>query len=297
MLLHGHFFWQTKKNTNFVSNTPKIHLLLHISMKRKQQTSLLWSIRREGSPHVSYLFGTIHVWDEKFEPIVAFAKKHLLECDYYAGETNLDEMKEIGVENFYLTENQQLTDLYSPAKFKRMSHIFEKVVGTPLSAYNDFTPFMVTSTILNSLSETPESSVDSILWDFAKSQHLTTFGLESLTEQVGYFKNISIAEQSKSLKGILENPTRYRKQYKLMTAAYAKMDIVMMYKKSKSSFKNSRKMMIYERNEIMSQRIADFAERHSIFVAVGSGHMTGQYGILRKLKHMGFVVEEIGIKN
>ena len=53
--------------------------------------------------------------------------------------------------------------------------------------------------------------------------------------------------------------------------------------------------MIYDRNEIMSARISDFAKRNSIFVAIGAGHLSGQKGVLRQLKKEGFLLKPVKI--
>jgi uncharacterized protein YbaP (TraB family) len=43
----------------------------------------------------------------------------------------------------------------------------------------------------------------------------------------------------------------------------------------------------------MANRIAEFTNQHTIFAAIGAGHLGGKKGVLRLLKKKGFTVKPI----
>jgi uncharacterized protein YbaP (TraB family) len=81
-----------------------------------------------------------------------------------------------------------------------------------------------------------------------------------------------------------------------MTADYETSDIQKIFKSAKKSTKGLRKVLLYDRNKIMAQRIAVMAKEQSIFVAIGAGHLGGQKGVLRLLKKNGLKIRPVLLK-
>ena len=78
-----------------------------------------------------------------------------------------------------------------------------------------------------------------------------------------------------------------------LAALYQKANIKKLYKKVKKSSKGMRQLMIYNRNQNMADRLADFAAQHAICAAVGAGHLSGKRGVLNLLKQKGFELKPI----
>ena len=262
----------------------------------KKNHSLLWKITAPKNGQVSYLFGTIHVWEERIRPIFEEIKPYLLSCELFAAESHLEDIQEMSTESFFLPDNQKLSDFYPTKKYEKLTKQVKKITHSPISNFEHLTPFVLVGTISNILLEKGHSgSLDEHLWDFAKANEKEMFGIESAKEQYEYYQKMPFDDQAKQLIQIAKNTKKYRQNLNQMLERYLKQDIIQLYKNSKKGTKSFRQMMIYERNSIMSDRISNFAKQNTIFVAIGAGHLSGQKGVLNLLKQNGFSVNPIKI--
>jgi hypothetical protein len=53
------------------------------------------------------------------------------------------------------------------------------------------------------------------------------------------------------------------------------------------------KALITDRNKRMANRIADFAGKQPVFIAVGALHLPGEKGVIELLRKKGFLVEAV----
>jgi hypothetical protein len=74
---------------------------------------------------------------------------------------------------------------------------------------------------------------------------------------------------------------------------YVAGDLQPLYQSAKKDAKGMRKVMIYRRNKLMTQRFEEISKKHSLFCAVGAGHLAGEKGMLRMLRKKGFVVKPV----
>ena len=68
-----------------------------------------------------------------------------------------------------------------------------------------------------------------------------------------------------------------------------------LYKLAKKSAKGFRKIILYNRNAIMSERIAKLITEKSICVAIGAGHLEGKRGVIKGLEALDVKVEKVEI--
>ncbi len=260
---------------------------------KNQKNSLLWSLKHPKTGQVSYLFGTIHIWDAQVQPIYEKVLPYLQSCELFAAESHLAEMSQVHPHTFYLPEDKRLKDFFEPKKYLKMAKQVKKITKQDIANFEHLTPFVLTSTLSSILMEKGDDSMDEKLWAFAAAENKPLFGIESVEEQLAYYQRIPYEDQAKQLSDILKKIEKYRLQLKNMLARYVKQDIQQLYKNSKKGLKSIRQMMIYDRNKIMAARIADFMEMNTIFVALGAGHLAGQKGILSLLKKQGYKVGKV----
>jgi len=98
-----------------------------------------------------------------------------------------------------------------------------------------------------------------------------------------------------ALWSMVKNVSRFRKNLLNLSKLYQEGNIAKILKSAKKSTGKLRKMMIYDRNEIMATRIAHLAKEQTIFASVGAGHLSGKKGVLRLLKQEGFRIKPIAI--
>ena len=267
-------------------------------MKKKKKT-LLWKIEGKNDIQPSYIFGTMHVRDQRAFKYKELVESKILKCDAYAAEISLEEVDHMFMsDSMNLPEGQTLSKILKPKIFGRTDKIFKKMVGVPLDHFEKSQPFMISTIITERLlSSDMPLSLDATLHQFAKENEKITLGVESFTEQIEILSKIPLDFQIKSLGWMAKNFKLFRKQLMKMTSEYETSDIQKLYQSTKKSLKGLRKIMLYDRNKIMAQRIALLVKKQSIFVSIGAGHLGGQKGVLRLLKKEGLKIRPVLFKD
>jgi len=266
-------------------------------MKKKKKT-LLWEIEHKQLEHPSFVFGTMHVRDQRAFKYKELVESKILECDAFAAEMNLDEVNHLSMANSMdLPDGQLLSDLIKPKAYSKIDKIFKKMVGVPLIHFDNSQPLLISNIITERLlSSDMPLSLDATLHQFASQNNKITLGIESFEEQLKILSKISIEFQIKSLIWMSKNFKQFRKQLLKMTTDYETSDIQKLYIASKKNAKGLRKVLLYDRNKIMAKRIAAMAKEQSIFVAIGAGHLGGEKGVLKLLKNEGFKTKPVPLQ-
>lgn len=263
---------------------------------KKNKNTLLWRISKPGLELESYIFGTIHIWNDEIEKILLSVLPYLRSCSVFAAESDINELENISRDFLLLKEDQQLKDLFKPGKFKKLSAQLKKKFGISIEDVQQMSPFALYTTLGKNFLETGHSSLDEKLWDIALSEGKPTTGIESAAEQLAYYTEIPLRIQSDMLYQLVMQSANFRRKFSRMVIDYLEMDIAALYKSSKKGNKFIRKVLVYRRNDLMSARIAETANRMSVFTALGAGHLAGKKGILKQLKDSGFIIKPINIK-
>lgn len=241
----------------------------------------------------SYIIGTMHVRDERaFQCEQVFLDK-IRASEVFATEFDLEDTHLNSVENIMLlNDNQTLTSLIPPKLYGRINKVLKKQAGVELMQFDRFKPIAITNFLtLNILSNDRLLSLDETLWHFAKDNGKILRGIETFEEQLDILNSLPIDAQIKSLKDITKNFSKFRKQLVNMAKIYEQADIVKLYKLSKKTAKGNKKTLIYDRNEIMADRIISLSKQNTVCVAIGAGHLAGKKGLLRLLKQKGYIVK------
>ncbi len=270
-------------------------------MKKKNKT-LLWSIESSSSeaganPEPSYVFGTMHVRDQRAFGFLEKVYAKIDACASFATEFNLEEMNRQATANMMdLPEGQTLEDLFPPKKYQKITKVFLKATGFPLSVFARSRPFMITSLISEAvLSKDMPFSLDESLWRYAKEKEKTLLGLETYQQQIEIIQNLPIEVQIKSLVDIARNFKKFRKQLLEMTESYAEADLQKLYQEARKNARGMRKILLYNRNVVMAEKIRDIMQEQSLCAAIGAGHLGGKRGVLRLLKGMGYRVKPVAL--
>ena len=257
---------------------------------KKKKNNLLWKVERVDCPKPSFLFGTMHVKDKKAFQFLSLIQKRIIDCDAFATEFNLEEAKfSANSEMLNLPEGTLLEDLIPPKKFVKANKYFTKITGYDLKLFNTSLPMMLTNLMAERfLSQDMAVSLDELLWNFAKENDRIILGVETLAEQLEIMQKIPLELQVKSFLDAVKNIKAFRKATLKITEVYQSGDILKLQKMSKKSIGGLRKILLYDRNIIMADRIGKMMEEQSIFIAIGAGHLAGKKGVLRLLKQQGY---------
>lgn len=254
---------------------------------------MLWAIEGDELPGISYLFGTMHVRDsrvlESFEKI--FEK--IRTCDGFAAEFHLDAASDSSFDppHIQLSEFQPLTKLIPGKKYQRLRKIFLKATSLDLDLIQNSPPFVIVSQLAGQMlpSDMPVS-LDEYLWNLAKKESKSLFGIETIQEQIEVLKKISMNEQVNMLLEAGQNIKSYRRHLLHLSALYQTGNFSLLYQSVQKNTKGLRKLLLYRRNQIMADRIFDLAQKQTVFFAIGAAHLGGGKGVIRLLKQHGLSV-------
>lgn len=263
-------------------------------MKLKNKT-LLWQISRPDQSQLSYVFGTMHVRDNAAFQHLDFIETTIQNCDAFATEYNLDEgQTHIPQDMVYLPDGKTLTDFIPKKKYAKLRKSILKSFKIDLDYFKRLQPLFINNLIGEQLlSKDQDEALDSHLWNFAKGENKILLGIETWQEQLKTLENLSLDYQIKGLIDIGKNTKKYRRAMQKSVRDYVAGDFQKLFQGAKKGAGDKRKILLYSRNEIMANRIAEFAEQHTIFAAIGAGHLGGGKGVLRLLKKKGFILKPI----
>ena len=237
----------------------------------------------------------MHVNSEEAYTPVTMAKHYMEQCHIYTGEMDLNdpELNKIG-DVFVNDEEKILADFIGNKKYKKYKKIVSKAYNINLDEIMHYRPMVISNMISEAiLTKSYDLALDHFLWRYAQSMGLTMKGLESASDQFKIMKLIPIDIQLKSLQACTKDVSKFRKKVLKLSELYKEGKLSQLYKTSKKSMGSLRKLMIYDRNEYMTNNLIQIVEEGATFCAVGAAHLPGGKGMLRKLKLAGFTITPI----
>ena len=155
-------------------------------------------------------------------------------------------------------------------------------------------PLFITNLLTEKiLTDDNSVAMDSELYQLAQTLGKECTGIETFAEQLAILEQIPLAYQVKSLLKIGKNIKQFRKGLKKMFIIYESQDVQKIHKIAKKGAGKMRKIMLYQRNELMVERFSEKIYKKSIFCAIGAGHLGGKQGVLRLLKQKGLIVKPV----
>lgn len=263
-------------------------------MKKKKQ-SLLWQIQSKQIAAPSYLFGTMHIKDQRAFKYNDILYDKIQSCNAFATEFNLDDMPHSNAPNaFLLPKGNSIEQLLGFKKFQKLQRILKRAFNLDLRLFNNFQPFLICNMIGEAiLSQDNQHALDAHLWHYAKKLDKQLTGIETYEEQIAILKKIPIIYQVKALLAIGKNVKKHRQQLTKITEIYQEGNPQKIYKNAQKGAGKLRKLLLYNRNQIMAERIAQMARQNTFVFAIGAGHLGGQKGVLRLLKKQNFSLHPI----
>jgi uncharacterized protein len=257
--------------------------------------SLLWKLSAPETGLHSYLFGTMHVRDQRAFTGLDKVYACIDACQALALELDLDEGT--GWSDpmlFRLPKGTPLHSLMPPKAYNRLRRILLKAFQVDIAYFPRLIPFALIEVITEqAMSDDHPFFLDAHLWAYAKEREKTLLGLETRQEQQDVLLDIPLDKQVKMLRDTGKNPARFRASLHRMAAWYEAGDLKSLYRASRQSAGNLRKPMLYDRNRLMAERMDELLRRQTVFCAVGAAHLWGGKGILRLLKQKGFSLKAL----
>lgn len=249
---------------------------------------MLWSLQSPvGKP--SWLFGTMHIRDERVYQFCQGLYPLILEADVYVGEMDLHPL-DIQTHGPAYTIQEQ----YTPSAYAKIRKQLMKSFQVDVERYAHLHPLMILSVITqNILVNDHAVSLDEHLWNYARDHQRQLQGLETTQEQLTLLHSIDPIPLYKQIEMISSRPSGIRKFTSKALDYYVKGEIHLLYQMTRSSMHELRKRIIYNRNEVMVTRMLSFDPAMRYFITVGAGHLSGPMGIISRLRKHGYKIRAI----
>lgn len=262
------------------------------------QKALLWKIHAKHK-NPSYLFGTIHLEDERVvrlpppvDEIFTKAQTFVMEVvmDFRALNAITDAM--------YYQNGQTLAATVGSTLYSRSAQVL-KEYGMAPTITNSLKPWAVVMILSAPKAETGDF-LDKVLYENALRQNKKVSGLETIAEQLSVMEGLSSGDQKLLLADTLVMSGQLPKIIEELIQVYLSRDLTALMHLNKiygvtDKALEARMMqrMLYDRNHRMVKRMQAHLETGHAFIAVGALHLPGEQGIIQLLKNKSYAVTPI----
>jgi len=274
------------------------------AQKKQKNYNLLWQINGNELTEPSYLFGTMHVSDERAFNYSDSVMLAIDQADAFALEVEPDMMvKALFSEMFASNDTSNLIKtILTPEEYEQLAKRLENEMGMPLDKLNLSNPLLIEMMLERSDRENSDDPlklgynedmatfVDAYLYGIAKTLDKKIYGLEKIEDQLEIFTNISKEEQRKSLLRAMDTTASNRLMTKLMEE-----QMIKVYNEGNVSkveeFVGKKWIddpIMVKRNKVMANGIDSILQNESLFAAVGVGHLPGNEGLIKLLEAKGY---------
>lgn len=257
--------------------------------------SLLWQISGQDIVGPSYLFGTMHVRDNRAFRNIEFLEECIHNCSAFAAEFDLQDSDPQRLQQAAsLPHGSTLKDYLNPRIYKKLEHLLLRETGHQLEHLKHSSPILLFNLISESqFQDDNAEALDSALYNMAQSADKNLMGLETFEEQMSVFSKVDLEDQCRSLKKMATHFISFKREIKKTSELYIQGDLQKLLKKAKRSIGGMRRVLLYDRNVIMVERFETFSKEQSLFAAIGAGHLGGKKGVLRLLKKKGYTIKPV----
>lgn len=258
--------------------------------------SMLWEVSGNGAVPF-HIFGTIHMMDEEFFTMSEKLKETVREAELMVMELDMDAPDlQDQMAKLVIMENTTLDKLLSAADYKIATTYFQKELGADLKLFNNIKPFAVMAMLYPKMIDNAPKSYEKELVQLAKENDKEIEGLETVAFQMSVFDEIPLKEQAAMLMTAIKDMKKQKQLFTQMTNLYLAgnpqtlFDFIIEnmeeYKKYQNSFLDAR-------NEAWMEQIRNYTTEQRAFIAVGAGHLSGENGLLMRLKREGYELKAV----
>ncbi len=268
--------------------------------------NIFWEIKGNGLTKPSFLYGTMHIMDDRAFNFNDSLFIKMKECDAFALEVHPDSvLKKIFADFFTRREKEdnKLKEILNEDEYEKLSKTFRERTGFELEDVNTSNPTMIKDLITRDYSGKADNStfLDAYLYQVAKSWGKKVVGVEKYDDQIKALE-LSDSELKKSFQQIVngndsidlffEKLDEFRLENLIGIYQQGNLEVVDEYLRSHSSDSFYQKLIV-DRNRVMLENSIREMHTQPIFIAVGVGHLGGEFGLVELLRTKGYQVRPV----
>ncbi|MGJ1496153.1 TraB/GumN family protein [Sphingobacterium spiritivorum] len=260
-----------------------------------QEKSLLWKIEGKDLEAPSYLFGTVHMLARKnFEmsakAIDAMDKTSRVYLEINMAAPNLAEESQK-----HMMSDKTISSQIKPEEIALVDEVLGKKLGITLAQVDKIKPMFLIAMIMQKSFTEPMASFEEEIIKHTKQEGKTIEGLSSIEEQYSFadkiFETSDLPSYLKSMdefdiQSILSYIYQLYKEENI-----AGMDELLL--KYTSSNPETYRQLLPVRNHLWADRMPALMSEAPTFFAVGSGHLSGEEGVINLLRQKGYTVTPV----
>jgi len=270
------------------------------SFSQKLSSTLLWRISGNGLQKSSYLFGTMHLTDERVFNLGDSLYKSIEHTDGFAIEIDPQEFTPLLIDE----AKKEVYEKGQPIKNLMSSEQYEKYGKMLAKKLNKKADEITTSDILNEKNKWIRQSfkngkmqtfLDAYLFDIARRQGKWTGGVEDMKDQQGLGDLIDESDiEQIAMDGSGENGMKEEnKNAEYLITAYINNDLNKIDSISNLGDSLYEDALLFKRNKKMARRMDSLARQRSMVFAVGAAHLPGGKGLIALLREKGFTLTPV----
>ena len=261
----------------------------------------LWSV--QGSHNTVYLLGSVHLLKAD-EPLPAVMDDAYQKSKALVMEIDMDDIDPLEAQSTTLSlgmlpDDTTLQDEIGPQAFSELS-TYAQHLGMDPAMFAHFRPWLVAITLeqyqLMKLGLNPETGVEQRFTARAIADHKEIRGLETLSEQLGYFASLSQEQETKYLLYTIEDAERTEQEFDQLLTAWRTGDTDRLAHTLDDGFHDFPelfKRLTVDRNRRWLGTMETLLhDNQNYLVIVGAFHLVGRDGLIDLLEHRGYRVTQ-----
>lgn len=259
---------------------------------------LVWEISGKGMQQPAYIFGTIHLYDtSRYElPQLPYQLLDKVDKVYFEMDFSKLDAGAMMAQLFMTDTTQYLDKVLDTASLSKLNKIIAtspmlKMMGKQVYAIKPFLLLSIASAAIRN-----GAGIDLQLFSTVSQKNIPVGGLETVNDQMAAVNRVSIPKQLDMLKSTLLGNVSPEQTLRTMTDCYVKQDIEnMMTILNKNmpvdaSFDESIRS---DRNATMANKIDSILRTEHPLIAIGSGHLGNEDGLLKLLQQKGYQLKNV----
>ncbi len=261
--------------------------------QQKSTYNLLWEITGKGLKKPSYLFGSMHIRDQRIFNFSDSVMKAMESCSGFVLEAHPDSL----TKSYYETANKTAKDrdvkkILSEEQMTELLKRFEEKNGYQPDSTMLNNPALISSLMKPDYSKDDDMQtfMDAYLYGIARTLKKKIFGLEKVEDQIN-----TLYDTDEKITEMFDNDEDAQQEYmEEMINLYVKGNIDDMWRfLSLSTDEVDDRLNLKARNKVMAEGMISLFANDNIFTTVGTAHLPGENGIIALLRKAGYKLRPV----
>lgn len=268
-----------------------------------QESSLLWEVSGNDLEKPSYLYGTMHVADERVFRFGDSVMVKFNQCRVYAGELDMDKIGPFeALKLVMMPKDTSLNMLLSEEDYQFVKKRATEEMGSMAVVIDRIKPLFSSALISEKGAQKTGGTnndslelLDQYLQKLAKKRKMKVIGIETVQEQISAIDKMPLKDQAEILLSSLKEEPKADQFLEEMYELYQNQDLEGIHKLVVSSempdmFSES---ILTNRNYVMAGRISGLITKAPTFIGIGTAHLPGEEGVIELLRKKGYHVRPV----